>query len=67
MRMTIRHIGRRTTITMKAGKGEDLRGVVEALTGYCLSDDPEKRLTVKSNDDLTAIEDCQDIARKIHG
>lgn len=33
MRTTIRNTRRGTTIEMKAGKGEDLRGVVEALTG----------------------------------
>ncbi len=37
MRTTIRHSKRGTTIEMKAGKGEDLRGFVEALTGHKLS------------------------------
>lgn len=39
MRATIRHTRRGTTIEMKAGKGEDLRGVVEALTGHKLPAD----------------------------
>jgi hypothetical protein len=32
-----------TTITMKAGKGEDLRGVVEALAGKKFDAKPEEK------------------------
>ena len=40
-----------TTITIKAGKGEDLRGVVEALSGQRLDGKPLEGTDAKDNND----------------
>lgn len=54
MRTTIRHTGRGTTIEMKAGKGEDLRGVIEAMTGAKLTaDDPKQSPTTRASEKET--------------
>ncbi|WP_026784174.1 hypothetical protein [Pleomorphomonas koreensis] len=51
MKTTIKRTGRRATITIKAGKGEDVRGVAEALTGIRIDTLPAKAEDGEQDDD----------------